>query len=153
MSKTAHGEKMRRQVCASISIRLPDRTRVKLELMPASDFGGPAGLFRVRVGRRYVQAPDGKMLFLDRDGLARLATDLALQGLPAMTLTCPDLPVGARVSVRLASKSWRRYEGAYTLTPPFFASCGRWMVCLLASTGREWVYVDDLAYDSSKESP
>ena len=79
-----------RKFIGSMSVRI-DTRRVKLELSPAPPHGGPEGMYRVRVDRRWLDAEDGEPRFLDREGLARLAADMALNALEAPT-PAPDIP-------------------------------------------------------------
>ena len=74
-----------RKFCASISVRNGEE-RAKLELSPAPLHGGPEGFYRVRLARRWLDTEDGAPRFFDRDGLARLAAELALCGLEKLRL-------------------------------------------------------------------
>lgn len=65
-----------RKFCASISVRNGEE-RAKLELSPAPLHGGPEGSYRVRLARRWLDTEDGAPRFFDRDGIARLAAELA----------------------------------------------------------------------------
>ena len=55
-----------RKFCASIYVRNGEQ-RVKLELSPASQHGGPEGFYRVRVERRWLNTEDGRPRWFDRD--------------------------------------------------------------------------------------
>ena len=59
----------KRQFCASVSVRHGEH-RAKMELSPAEQYGGPGGLYRVRVARRWLDLDNGEMRFVTRDVLA-----------------------------------------------------------------------------------
>ena len=117
-----------RKFCASISVRNGER-RLKLELSPASLHGGPEGFYRVRLARRWLDTEDGAPRFFDRDGIARLAAELAL------CLTFPAIPAclcGARTFFmkapgRTRSRFWTtRAVGWSTCRWEESASSCRW---------------------------
>jgi len=109
--------KDRREFCGSISVRI-DTSRRKLELSPAENYGGPEGLFRVRLGRRWLDTPEGAPLFYDR---VRLADLLAAHvfGEQAATLpdTAPDIPKRSRVSVKFWKDGYPAPGGILYLHP------------------------------------
>ena len=82
-----------RKFTGSMSVRI-DTRRVKLELSPAPLHGGPEGMYRVRVDRRWLDAEDGKTRFMDRIEIANLAARIALCDLetPAPARTFLILP-------------------------------------------------------------
>ena len=86
-----------RHFIGSICVRIGTE-RTKLELSPASIHGGGDG-FRVRVNRRWLNAPEGGPLFVGPDRLGQLVADVALGGMPSSEPE-PDLPVKTRVSIR-----------------------------------------------------
>ena len=106
-----------RKFCASISVRNGER-RLKLELSPASLHGGPEGFYRVRLARRWLDTEDGAPRFFDRDGIARLAAELALCGLETPA-PAPDIPCNSRVSVRRADGFYAYAEELNRLAEPF----------------------------------
>ena len=112
-----------RKFCASISVRNGEE-RAKLELSPAPLHGGPEGYYRVRLARRLLDTDDGAPRFFDRDGLARLAAELALCGLETPA-PAPDIPGNSRGAVRRADGF---YEGTWTNTEPMLDDTGRWVV-------------------------
>lgn len=132
-----------RKFCGSISVRI-DTHRVKLELSPAPLHGGPEGMYRVRADRRWLDTEDGQPRFLDRDGLARLAADMALDALEAPA-PAPEIPCPSRVSVRTWKEDMPYYEGTWTNTPPIRAYDGRWMVNVSLGGKRVFVPVEDVA--------
>ena len=130
-----------RKFCASISVRNREE-RAKLELSPASLHGGPEGFYRVRLARRWLDTEDGAPRFFDRDGIARLAVELALCGLetPAPSPS-PAIPCNSRVSVRRADGF---YEGSWTNSEPILDYTGRWMVNVSLGGRRVFVPVEDV---------
>lgn len=125
--------------------------RTRFELSPAEVHGGPEGLFRVRVDRRWHDGPEGEALFLDRDGLAHLVASAALGtvGAPAPR---PSLRRGARVSVRIEDEGRARVEdegrarveGGFTVGPLILAHDGRWMVPVTVYGGTRYVAAEDI---------
>ncbi len=126
-----------RKFCASISVRNGE-TRVKLECSPAPLHGGPEGFYRVRLARRWLDTKDGRPRFFDRDGIARLAAELALGGLEAPAPS-PDIPCNSRVSVKIADGF---YEGTWTNTEPVLDYRGRWVVNVSLGGKRVFVPVE-----------
>lgn len=132
----------KRQFCGSFSVKV-DTKRVAFELSPAALYGGPDGLFRVRVARRWVDTADGKPRFLDRAGLAALVVDAALGVLPEPA-PAPDIPFPSRVSVRLWRGDVPYYQGTWTNTPPILDHAGRWVVNVSLDGQRVFVPVEDV---------
>lgn len=128
-----------RKFCASISVRNGEE-RAKLELSPAPLHGGPEGFYRVRLARRWLDTEDGAPRFFDRDGLARLAAELALCSLETLA-PAPSIPCPSRVSVRRADGF---YEGAWTNTEPLLNHAGRWVVNVSLGGRRVFVPVEDV---------
>lgn len=85
-----------KKFCGSIGVRFCT-IRMKIELSPAENHGGPAGRFRVRLDRRWYDLEDRK-LFLCADEVAALAAEFAAGG-EITPVTVPDLPVKTRVKV------------------------------------------------------
>lgn len=133
----------RRTFLASFSVRMGTK-RVRFELADATLFGGAAGLFRVRIDRRWHDAPDdfgGEPLFLNRTALADLLANAALGELPAPPPP-PELAHRQRVSVRIGftPDGEPRTEGTWTCSPPILAHDGRWHIAVLLF-GRGVVFV------------
>lgn len=113
-----------RKFCASISVRNGEE-RAKLELSPAPLHGGPEGFYRVRLARRWLDTEDGVPRFFDRDGIARLAAELALCGLetPAPApefLAIPACLCGARTAFmkapgRTRSRFWTTRDAGWSM--------------------------------------
>lgn len=126
-----------RSFCASISVR-NGASRVKLELSPASLYGGPEDGYRVRLNRRWLDTEDGEPRFFNRDGLNSLLTELALSGLKAPA-PVPVIPCNARVSV-LRPDGF--YEGTWTNTEPVLDYTGCWVVNVSLGGKRVFVPVE-----------
>mgnify|MGYP001076845851 CR=1 FL=1 len=131
--------KDKRRFTGSVSIRAGE-TRFKAELSPAPLYGGPEGCYRIRLARRWLDTEDGAPRFFDRNGLALLATELAVCGLEAPA-PAPDIPINSRVSVRRADGL---YEGTWTNTAPILDYAGRWMVNVSMEGQRVFVPVKNI---------
>ena len=116
-----------RHFIGSICVRIGTE-RTKLELSPASIHGGGDG-FRVRVNRRWLNAPEGGPLFVGPDRLGQLVADVALGGMPSSEPE-PDLPVKTRVSIRRETDGIVWHDGAWTVSPPIRGYDGRWYVAV-----------------------
>lgn len=131
-----------RKFIASFSVRI-DTRRVRFELAPAPDYGGPRGFCRVRAGRCWLNGPAGESLFFDRDRLARLIADAALGTLPKPA-PAPTIPPRSRVCVRLWQDDDWRQECGWTLAPAIQGVDGRWMVPVSLFDGLTYVPVNDV---------
>lgn len=83
--------------CGSIGVRF-GTNRMKIELSPAENHGGPAGRFRVRLDRRWYDLGEDQKLFLCPDEVAALAAEFAAGG-EISPVSVPDLPIKTRVRV------------------------------------------------------
>jgi hypothetical protein len=123
----------KREFCGSISVRI-DTTRRKLELAPAETYGGPEGFFRVRIGRRWIDTPEGKPLFYDRARMAELLAAHAFgEAVTTMPDSAPDLPRNTRVSVKYWHEGQPCLEGTFTASPPWRGFDGRFYVWVMTS--------------------
>jgi len=127
-----------KKFCGSIGVRFGTR-RIKIELSPAENHGGPAGRFRVRLDRRWYDLDDRK-LFLCPGEVAALAAEFAAGG-EITPVTVPDLPVKTRVKVpRGVPGVWT----GYVASAPIRADDGRWYVAVMLYGGVELHPVDHL---------
>jgi hypothetical protein len=135
----------KREFIGSVSVRFED-TRHKLELSPAENFGGEEGLFRVRIGRRWIDTPEGKPLFFDRVRLADLiAAQLFGEYVATVADVAPDIPRGTRVSVKFWHKGWPHQEGITTSSPPWRGFDGRFYIwCMTYEAGFIAAPVEDI---------
>lgn len=135
-------KKDNRKFIGSICVRI-DTTYTKIELSPAASHGGEDG-FRVRVNRRWLDAPEGGVLFVGPDRLGQLIADVALGGMPVPE-PAPDLPAKTRVSIRRETDDVVWHDGAWTVSPPIRAYDGHWYVAASTSRGGiEFVPVDSI---------
>lgn len=104
--------------------------RVRFELSPAALHGGGAGLYRVRVNRRWYDGPDGEPMFLSREGIAQLLVDISLQVLEPLPPAPEDFRKYKRCSVRL-----QRGSSEYT------TQCIVWSAPIRAFDGQFYVLV------------
>jgi hypothetical protein len=79
--------------CKSIKIRFFKRRHI-LRLAPAEDFGGTAGMFRLRLYRRWIDKTDDSPLFFSLERLVKLVAALAFDDNTALPATYPDLRNG-----------------------------------------------------------
>ncbi len=114
----------------SVSIRL-GKERTKIDLSPAEEHGGDDGYYRVRIGRRWHDGPDGEMLFLDRSGLADLIAGIAFEEAAEIPAAPPDLPMRSRVSVTIWKGGQPYRESTMTYTPPIRGFDGQFYVGVL----------------------
>lgn len=137
-----------RTFCASFSVRI-DTRRVRFELAPAPEYGGPEGTFRVRVDRRWHDSPDGEPWFFDRAQLAGLVAGATLGVLPEPA-PMPEIPVRSRVTVRQVRDGEPCHEGGWTVSPPVLAASGRWVVAVNLADGTAFVPVDDCTFEKRR---
>lgn len=130
-----------KQFCGSSGVRF-GTNRMKLELSPAENHGGPAGRFRVRLDRRWYDLEDRK-LFLCADEVAALAAECATGGEIA-PVAMPDLPVKARVKVPRGIPGASPYWSGYVASAPIRAADGRWWVAVVVYGGVEIHAADTL---------
>ena len=131
-----------KQFCGSIGVRF-DTKRIKIELSPAENHGGPAGRYRVRVDRRWYDRMDGQHLYLSPDEVAAIAAELAAGGGIAPVVV-PDLPVKTRVRVPRGIPGASPVWAGYTATEPILAANGHWFVAVTLYGGVEMHPVDNL---------
>ncbi|MDR1946460.1 MAG: hypothetical protein LBQ51_04755 [Desulfovibrio sp.] len=135
----------KREFCGSISVRI-DTCRRKLELSPAELYGGEEGLYRVRLGRRWIDTPEGKPLFFDRTRLADLLAAHAFgEAAAVLPDKLPDLPRSSRVSVKFWHDGLPRRELSWTASPPWRGFDGRFYVfAMTVAAGFIAVPVDEV---------
>lgn len=127
--------------CGSIGVRF-GTNRMKIELSPAENHGGPAGRFRVRLDRRWYDLEDRKLFFCP-DEVAALAAEFAVGGEIA-PVAMPDLPVKARVKVPRGVPGASQYWSGYVASAPIRADDGRWWVAVIVYGGVEMHATDTL---------
>ena len=133
-----------RKFSGSISVRIGTK-RIKIELSPAEIHDGQPGLFRVRIGRRWVDAPEGTLLFFDRTALASLIAEAALGELEVLPSEPPSLPRNTRVSVKFWIDDSPHQEATWTSTLPIRGYDGKFYVGVMTyAAGFIFVPVEDV---------
>ena len=134
----------KRQPALRISVKTAAGQTVKLRLYAAEAFGGPVGLFRVKVGREWMRTDAEKFLFMTPPAALELAARSAGLGLPEQA--SPLFRHHDRVSVKVGVDEWGRdrREKGFVSTPPFQGVDGRWRVFVLAYGGVMEVLCDSL---------
>jgi hypothetical protein len=122
--------KDKRKFYGSISVRINTQRR-KLELSPAELYGGAEGLFRVRLGRRWLDTLEGKPLFFDRLRLAELLASEMFGECAVLPDAPPDIPRGTRVSVKFWHNNMPWQEGVFTSSPPWRGFDGRFYIWVM----------------------
>ena len=125
----------------SISVKANDARSV-FEASPAQLYGGPEGMYRVRVNRRWHDGPDGGPLFFDVPRLLRFIQSGMLEDQP-VTPSAPVCPVFARVSVRLSRHNMPYYVCGHVAAPPVRVYDGRWLVPVAIAGERTDYYTPD----------
>lgn len=138
---------------ARISVRFGIQ-KIRLELAPAVDHGGPQGFYRIRAGRVWMNGSGGEKLFFDKPRLAQFLAELAFDGFEEadgllaavpgqpenMKKAAPDLPRGSRMQVTFEHTRKPQIESVHTLTPPIQAYDGFYYVGVVtAAAGFMWV--------------
>jgi len=118
-----------------ISVKTAGGQNLKLRLYDATHFGGPVGLYRVKVDREWMRTAADKYLFLTPSAALELAArsaGLGLQEQPAPKVRHHDR---VRVPVRdeEAGREWA--EKGFAASPPFQGVDGRWWIFVLVSGG------------------
>lgn len=131
-----------RKFCGSIGVRFGTK-RTKIELSPAENHGGPSGLFRVRVNRRWYDMADGRHLYLAPAEVAALAAELATGG-ECPQVEPPMLPVKSRVIVPHGIPGGSPVSRGYTATDPILGIDGTWYVAVVVYGGVELHPVNNL---------
>lgn len=117
---------------------------VKGRLYPAEAFGGPVGLFRLKVGRAWVRTDAEKYLFFAPDAaLSALARESGLAGARPER---PALARNQRLRVRIWDDEQERDvpEKCFAASPVFQGPDGRWRVFALTSRGVREFLCDDV---------
>lgn len=117
-----------RKFTTSFSVRMGTQ-RTRVELSDALLYGGPEGLYRVRINRRWHDCPDGSPRFMDRAAIAELVVDLSLGGLTPLP-PCPAYHPKARMSVRYMDDGVERCVQASPKSQPVRLYDGKVYVCV-----------------------
>ena len=122
---------------STILLRIRGKT-VKLELFPATSWGGPEGCYRLRIGGRWHAPAGGKYEFFVPAGVAGLVASL-LRGEQGNSEARPALRRGDRVRVPTGNGA---YDKTFVAGPPILGMDGRWWVTVAGND--EAVAVDTL---------
>lgn len=134
----------KRQPALRISVKTAAGQAVKLRLYDAALFGGPVGLYRVKVGRGWMRTETEKYLFMTPPAALELAARSAGLGLPEQA--APQIRHHDRVTVKVGvdDAGRDRLERGFVTTPPFQGVDGRWKVFVLVSGGVKEVLCDGI---------
>lgn len=141
----------KRRFTASCLLRLDGRA-VRVQLSPAELYGGPEGIWRVRVNRRWRDGRDGNPLFLDRAGLAALLADMLGAG-QEKPVPRPDLPADARVAVTVWQGGEPQTCRGWTYSEPIRADDGCWYVVVAAAGRRFFARCTDVRLAPRAQQP
>lgn len=133
-----------RKFSGSISVRIGTK-RTKFELSPAELHDGQPGLLRVRVGRRWIDTPDGELHLFDRTALAKLIAEAALGEIRTLPSKPPALPIKTKVSAKFWIDDSPHQEATWTSTPPIRGYDGKFYVGVMTyAAGFIFVPVEDV---------
>lgn len=123
-----------------------------IELFLASEWGGAAGLYRLRVDRAWLNGTRGAMRFYDLPGVWAVAgAYLTGQEPPAEAPEAPDMPKGAPVSV--PNGRCGRDATRIGSERPFRGYDGRWYVaCYIIGRGDVMIPCDDVIMITARRS-
>jgi hypothetical protein len=134
----------KRQPALRISVKTAAGQTVKLRLYDAVPFGGPVGLYRVKVGREWMRTEAEKYLFMTPPAALELAARSAGLGLPEPAAPHVRHHDRVRVPVWDEEPGRSRVEKGFVGTPPFQGVDGRWRVFVLVYGGMRKVLCDDV---------
>lgn len=125
----------KRQPALRISVKAADGQSVKLRLYAATHFGGPVGLYRVKIGREWMRTASEKYLFLTPPAALELAARSAGLGLQEQSAPAVRHHDRVRVPVRDDETGREWTEKGFAASPPFQGVDGRWRAFVLVSGG------------------
>ena len=137
----------KREFCATVCVARRGEKSVLIELSPAPIYGGPEGMFRIRIGRRWVNLPTGGKKFFTPESLA---TGPLLESLLGSAVTSPpaipfDLPKDTRVTVcKWGTDDMPRYYPGWTVMPPIQGIDGKVYVAVTYDGKREFLPFDEI---------
>ena len=131
-----------RKITASCLLKV-NGNALRVQLSPATIYGGQEGHYRVRVNRIWRNGHDGNPLFVDRAGLGSLLADLMCAS-PTQDTACPNLPTDARVSVTIWQGDEPKQLSGWTYSSPIRADDGLWYVVVSAGGRRFFARCEDV---------
>ncbi|MGE4293461.1 MAG: hypothetical protein AB7E32_14780 [Desulfovibrio sp.] len=127
-----------------ISVKAADGKAVKLRLYDATHFGGPFGLYRVKLDREWMRTESEKYLFLTTPAALELAVRSAGLGLQEQLAPAIRHHDRVRVPVRDDETGREWLEKGFASSPPFLGVDGRWRVFVLIFGGFREVLCDEV---------
>lgn len=118
-----------------ISVKTAGGQALKLRLYDATHFGGPVGLYRVKVDREWMRTEAEKYLFLTPAAALEVAVRSAGLGLQEQQAPQVRHHDRVRVPVRDEETSREWTEKGFASSPPFQGVDGRWRIFVLVSSG------------------
>lgn len=118
-----------------ISVKAAHGKAVKLRLYDATHFGGPVGLYRVKVDREWMRTEAEKYLFLTPSAALEFAARSAGLGLQEPPFPQVRHHDRVRVPVRDEESGREWAEKGFAASPPFQGVDGRWRIFALVSGG------------------
>lgn len=140
MRKTTQGK---REFLGAFSVRI-GTSRARFEIADGEPYGSAPGLYRVRLGRRWL---DG---FYSRAGLARLVVDAALDGLPGTPDAMPS-PVTGAVSVWFDRDGEMVRERGFALSPWVRTFGGEWQIMVRTPSYKGFVAAADVVREQAPQ--
>ena len=131
-----------RKITASCLLKV-NGSALRVQLSPATIYGGQEGHYRVRVNRIWRNGHDGNPLFVDRASLGVLLADLMCAA-PTQKTACPNLPTDARVSVTIWQGDEPKQFSGWTYSTPIRADDGLWYVVVSAGGRRFFARCGDV---------
>lgn len=143
----------KREFCASVCVARRGEKNVLIELSPAPIYGGPEGMFRIRIGRRWVNLPTGGKKFFTPESLATGPLLESLLGSAATSSPAVpfDLPKDTRVTVcKWGTDDMPRYYPGWTVMPPIQGMDGKVYVAVTYNGKREFLPFEDIRIVESR---
>lgn len=131
-----------RKITASCLLKV-NGSALRVQLSPATIYGGQEGHYRVRVNRIWRNGHDGNPLFVDRASLGVLLADLMCAA-PMQSTARPNLPSDARVTVTIWQDDEPRHLSGWTYSTPIRADDGIWYVVVSAGGRRFFARCEDV---------
>jgi|UPI000045C634 hypothetical protein len=115
-----------RKFTHAICVKTDAKTEAKYELFPAEQWDGPAGCFRIRYNRCWLDKVMGTARYMPPKQLGALIAS-AITGEP-FDMPEPTLPKGTLVRVRRVPADPLTCQRVFTKTDPWRGWDGRWYV-------------------------
>ena len=154
MSKTPENRYFTKSL--SVTQRGSEAQSVLIELSPAPIYGGPEGMYRVRVSRKWLKLPDKKKLFFSikdvLDGPVAEALGVVREMPQTLSNIPVDLPYNTRVSVFCGKKNGLPvYCQGWTVMEPIQGNDGLFYVAVSYKGKREFLTFDKVKLPTRNE--